>query len=79
MKTKTIKITVIYASEAVDYLEEHTVAGTIRKLGQKESNLEGMYAHYYLDTEHDVEQLLQALSDMDGWLSYAVTRNGKEI
>ena len=58
-------ITVIFGSEACDYLDEHTVKGTIRKINK--GDLEGMVAKYELDTPHDAEVLLQAIDDTLGW------------
>ena len=58
-------ITVIYGSEACDYLAAHTVKGTIRKINK--GDLVGKVAKYELDTSHDAEVLQKAIDDTLAW------------
>ena len=67
------KITFIYGTEAVEYHEEHTTQTTIRKI--RKGELEGAVCKYKLDTEHDVEILIEALNDLLGWEDFAWIKN----
>lgn len=62
------RLTVIFGTAACDYADEHGTAETVKALesGELEA-LDGMWRTYELDTEADVQQLINALDDAWGW------------
>lgn len=63
MKKK--RFTVVFGTEACRYADEHSVKEAVELIQIGE--LEGMWRTYEMDTEDDILQLTQVLSDAWGW------------
>ena len=64
------KVTIIFGERASDYAAEYGEQKAINRI--KKGKLEGSVCTYELDTVHDLEVLIEALGDFDGWMGYWV-------
>lgn len=62
------KVTIIFGESASDYAADYGEKKAIARINK--GKLEGSVCTYELDTAHDLEVLIEALSDFDGWMGW---------
>lgn len=67
-KKEKHKLTVLFGESLSDYAADYGCRKAKKKL--RNGDIEGDIETYSLDTMNDVQELVRALGDFDGWMGY---------